>query len=98
MEKIAKQKWLKALRSGRYKQAIGRLQVTRNYKDTFCCLGVLCKTQKVKNDIIESSFGLPNDVRMNVSLSEKDCLILTTLNDEEKKSFKEIANWIEVSL
>jgi hypothetical protein len=33
------QKWVKALRSGEYKQGKGHL---RNSDNTFCCLGVLC--------------------------------------------------------
>lgn len=33
-------KWIKALRSGAYKQAEGVLQAD---KDKFCCLGVACK-------------------------------------------------------
>lgn len=31
-------KWVKALRSGEYKQAVGRLRTNEG----FCCLGVLC--------------------------------------------------------
>jgi hypothetical protein len=40
-KKIAK-KWVKALRSGKYKQ--GQEVLHNNYcgKDTYCCLGVLC--------------------------------------------------------
>jgi hypothetical protein len=34
-----KQRWLDALRSGKYKQGKGAL---RTGKDHFCCLGVLC--------------------------------------------------------
>lgn len=38
-------KWLDALRSGKYKQGLGRL---RNVYNEFCCLGVLC-------DIVDNS-------------------------------------------
>jgi|ERR1043166_3191656 hypothetical protein len=41
MNKRVKTRWLKALRSGQYKQGIGRLK-TLNDPDEFCCLGVLC--------------------------------------------------------
>lgn len=37
-----KAKWLKALRSGEYKQGWGRLHSF----DTFCCLGVLCELHR----------------------------------------------------
>lgn len=39
MKARVKQQWLRALRSGRYKQGQNRL---RTNKDGFCCLGVLC--------------------------------------------------------
>ena len=38
MDSSLKQKWVRALRSGKYEQATGAL---RN-EDGFCCLGVLC--------------------------------------------------------
>ena len=38
MNKKVKKKWLKALRSGEYKQGNSYLRID----DTFCCLGVLC--------------------------------------------------------
>lgn len=39
MNKVIRQKWIDALRSGEYKQGKGRL---RNSENEFCCLGVLC--------------------------------------------------------
>lgn len=39
MDKKLKAKWVKALRSGRYKQAEGFLKTADG---KFCCLGVLC--------------------------------------------------------
>ncbi len=38
MDKIVKEKWLAALRSGHYKQTTGCLRDNKG----FCCLGVLC--------------------------------------------------------
>lgn len=38
MKEEVKEKWLHALRSGNYKQGVGRLRTD----DEFCCLGVLC--------------------------------------------------------
>ena len=40
MKKNIMEKWVKALRSGKYKQGKGYLN---RYNDTFCCLGVLCE-------------------------------------------------------
>lgn len=39
MKPAIKRAWVKALRSGKYKQGRGRLRMREN---TFCCLGVLC--------------------------------------------------------
>lgn len=39
MKPEIKEKWVKALRSGKYVQGYGRL---RTENDQFCCLGVLC--------------------------------------------------------
>lgn len=46
-------KWLKALRSGKYRQTVGTLCETRNKRRHFCCLGVLSETQGrlIKKDI-----------------------------------------------
>lgn len=43
MNKRIKKLWIKALRSGKYKQGAAGL---RPSKDTFCCLGVLCDVQR----------------------------------------------------
>lgn len=52
MRKEIKEKWLEALRSGKYKKSQGALKKTDN---TYCCLGVLCDihrktTKKKKNN------------------------------------------------
>jgi hypothetical protein len=39
MKKSIAKKWVKALRSGEYKQGFGKL----NLSGRFCCLGVLCE-------------------------------------------------------
>lgn len=41
MNKVAKKKWIAALRSGKFKQGVGMLR--SNNKDYHCCLGVLCE-------------------------------------------------------
>lgn len=43
MKKSVMRKWVKALRSGKYKQAQGALQT----RDGYCCLGVLCDISKI---------------------------------------------------
>lgn len=42
MKKTIAEKWVKALRSGKYKQGQEVLHNNKGGKDTYCCLGVLC--------------------------------------------------------
>src|SRR6185295_18826871 len=42
MNKEIKEKWIKALRSGEYKQGRGRMDREEGGEHYFCCLGVLC--------------------------------------------------------
>lgn len=44
MNKAIKSKWVKALRSGKYKQARNAL----NIDNKFCCLGVLCDLHRAE--------------------------------------------------
>lgn len=64
MNPTIKEKWVAALKSGRYKQGIGSLKTG----DQFCCLGVLCDLYaketgagqwKLENDL---DFGLASEV------------------------------------
>lgn len=52
MNETIKEKWLKALRSGKYKQGTGRLfgKYEKNKKE-FCCLGVLCDLYAKEHDV-----------------------------------------------
>lgn len=111
MDKKIKQKWLKALRSGKYKQ--GKYQLRR--EDSFCCLGVLCdihsKEQGISweestsgtNEISENSGNfeilLPPKVELWSGLANNDVLRqLVSKNDDEGASFKEIADIIDTNL
>ena len=48
MKKNVMELWVKALRSGEYKQGIGTLRKasTKSASDEYCCLGVLCDISK----------------------------------------------------
>lgn len=43
MDAKIKARWIKALRSGKYKQGQGRLRQPTPDGDEYCCLGVLCE-------------------------------------------------------
>ena len=98
--------WLAALRSNEYKQGIGKMC----YQDKeFCCLGVLRKvtgdkrTKKEKNHH-EGEYRLTDTekrrFKMNiygetVTKEINSPIALSSLNDIEEMSFKQIADIIE---
>ena len=92
-------KWVKALRSGKFKQIGGVLEREYANGDTRnCCLGVLCRIEKVRRHLDSTNTVMFDDndevlsskllKRFGLSLEEQG--ILTEMNDEEI-SFKEIA-------
>ena len=73
MNERIKEKWLKALRSGKYKQGKGELREGGK----FCCLGVLCdlytKEKNVPwNSLVNLSKLLPLKVQRWAGLKEMD--------------------------
>lgn len=90
MTKKDKVKWIKALRSGEYKQARGILHDEED--NSYCCLGVarkigLCRASPIMPDKVSYNF-LDSDTQDD----------LISLNDDENKSFKKIADYIEKNL
>ena len=103
-ENIAK-RWVKALRSGRYKRGRDHLRVG----DKHCCLGVLCRILRVKHDVMpdgtyfyDGSYTfLTNSVTAKVGMHLAEGALsgvetLAALNDNGK-SFAEIADIIEAN-
>lgn len=107
MNDIVKEKWLEALRSGKYKQATEVLR-TDNH---FCCLGVLCdlysKEKRIKwgnkedgaRTFLRSRNYLPDDVQKWAGIrtgsgAYGDLKCLANDNDTGK-SFSKIADIIE---
>lgn len=113
MDPNIKQKWIEALRSGKYQQARRALRDG----DRYCCLGVLCDVAELgewvepqdERGVYEMRFDVPSG-----STAREDMLPQSTLkeigmqdhqqdfcwkmNDEERKSFSEIADYIEANL
>lgn len=58
--------WLKALRSGKYKQGYGRLRT--KVDDTYCCLGVACVVAKDLGILTEMQLAQAFSVKNNVTL------------------------------
>jgi hypothetical protein len=100
------EKWLAALRSGKYEQGLFVLHSQR--ENTYCCLGVACAIHGCK-DLGDSQYltkgvhGLqPKNhnildlIPAELQHDNTNALVdkLTILNDEGK-SFSEIADWLE---
>lgn len=78
MKKEIMEKWVTALRSGKYKQGFGKLKQRYGSNQVeYCCLGVLCEILKVPTSIIKKRNGQkiykygPNDETLLLSTIDK---------------------------
>jgi hypothetical protein len=114
LKKQLRDEWVKALRSGEYKQTSETLESNGAY----CCLGVLCVVagQDIPhdaNDLDSYEFeGDEDDADINVVYDMRpfrdECGLgtspdslqnkLVKLNDDEGYTFAEIADWIEANV
>ena len=98
-----KRAWIKALRSGKYRQ--GRNQLYNPEARAYCCLGVLARIQGCKYDKIEgfrfpngdNGFALLGSWGNSFGISDDSSDKLTQLNDDGT-SFREISGWISKNL
>ena len=102
MNKEIKKEWVKWLKSGAYDQC--RLGLCIQKSDGgygFCCLGVLTNIYHEEHGTGFSHFGkgyLPDEVSLWAELGTFKQLELVHLNDEKRKSFDEIADYIQENL
>lgn len=82
-----KEKWLIALRSGKFKQGFGRMEEN----GAFCPIGVLAQVTTNKPMI-------PYYIRDQWGLEMHQLCEVAVLNDELKLSFEHIADWVEANL
>lgn len=108
MKKKLRDAWVKALRSGEYKQGLGRLQ----NGDAYCCIGVMCEVAKkigfvsrLKRDADGELTGVgPGDQlkKLDKQISFEACTTLIEMNDglknKRKHPFPDIADWIEAHI
>jgi hypothetical protein len=101
MNKELKEKWVDALRSGKYTQ--GRMYL-RNDKNEFCCLGVLCDAYNSKGWVQRTGtfprYGegvcyIPEEIAYAIGIENEQQNKLSVKNDNEKAFFHEIADYIE---
>lgn len=109
MNKELKDKWIAALRSGEYEQ--GRGSLYHPPSDKYCCLGVLARIVDptsinhygggvftAADEASISNVYLPTSVYMAAGLQGDMQIKLTVMNDSGRKSFTEIADWIEENI
>jgi uncharacterized glyoxalase superfamily protein PhnB len=100
-----KEKWVAALRSGKFKQGKEYLEIEGEY----CCLGVACKITHPRLNLGEANFICDQDfnskelskIRVPAILKgDSDNKIVDTLAkmNDSGASFKKIAAWIEKNL
>lgn len=106
-------KWVKALRSGKFKK--GRYKL-KNENNEYCCLGVavsICgfdniigmgqyigDSNQTTHAIINPPSELLKKIPVNLQGGNENQLVnrLTCLNDSETNSFDEVADWIESNI
>jgi hypothetical protein len=98
-----KQKWIEALRSGKYRQATGTLYQDDNNQTGYCCLGVACRVAEISNDKLRNNDTIPEyfkRVPKVIRGNQDEPLIdkLVSFNDTKRWSFRKIATWIEKNL
>ena len=96
--------WVAALRSGKYKQGTGRL---RGKDDTYCCLGVKCDVEDNTKWVASEELNvylwngrtayLPSDQNEAMVRHSINGDYLVKMNDDMKKTFPEIADYIEAN-
>lgn len=108
MDAELKAKWVKALRGKKYKQGTACLYDGLN--NTYCCLGVLCDLVDPKgwgepdedNGYIWNWHGdrdeIPTKLRRPLKLTPTKQSALISMNDVQRKTFPEIADYIEAKL
>ena len=110
MNPEVKEKWVAALRSGKYKQGQGELRSRHN---RFCCLGVLCNTVNARrwrrpmsglegpwlynHQAERDALSLPAGLSRDLDLPPDVTDYLAEWNDEGI-GFDAIADWIEAEL
>ena len=102
-----KQPWINALRNGKYRQGKGKLFVSDlggnlgKDETKYCCLGVLADilgmTEEEAAQDLEKS-GTYNALIDKCEITSDQESNLITLNDNENRSFSEIADYIETHL
>jgi hypothetical protein len=89
-----KQKWLKALRSGKYKQG----QCALYEEGSYCCLGVLLHINHPHSKSLGRDLDLQKHHCKEFGLTQDMAFELQQMNDSFGYTFKQLAHFIEKAL
>ena len=95
MNQELKQKWIEALKSGKFTQGYGRL---RTEEGKYCCLGVFCEVSGIGINEDGMGAGQQPGYRELTDISPSAQFRLWQMNDSRSKTFPEIADWISANL
>lgn len=104
LDKELRDRWIEALKSGKYQQGKGKLRYRKEDSDQFCCLGVLCDVvdpegwKGTEGTILYFHRGMGAALGIPIPLLERigiDAKKYADMNDHFGKSFEEIADYIE---
>lgn len=99
MKQDLKQKWIDALRSGKYQQGFHELRTMdeANHSEyKYCSFGVLCEVA-INSNISGACYSyrfLQNELEVDFDETFK----IIKMNDEQRASFNQIADYIEETL
>jgi hypothetical protein len=96
------QKWLAALRSGKYKQGKRALAIREDAESiSYCCMGVLLRVKgniPISRMLERAGQDAVNYVADKELLGKEVCVTLASMNDADSRNFIQIAHWIETHL
>lgn len=98
MKPSIRDRWIKALRSGKYEQTTGTLchfDSASSEPISYCCLGVLTHILKDPNGDLGNCSLLSEEILKKTGLTNPVQEKLANLNDDSKWSFNRIASYIE---
>ena len=100
---ITRSDWTAALRSGQYNQGLGHLMTKQG---TYCCLGVACAVAKeglTREETLRLGTGVGDrhisdivpGILQTLDIDEDIINTCIEMNDTERKTFAEIADYID---
>lgn len=100
-----RRKWIKALRSSKYKQGFGALRKAINYQTTHCCLGVACEVfmkpeefSEFLNETTKWSCLVPDRVSELLGIASDELRGTLASRNDSYNSFAEIADMLEKNI